>query len=88
DGKKLDDQITKELRELIELHVMTERAVKFDLVSDRNGNAPAYLTSVIDGTTTDKWAELTPFIFPEVSLLIDLDEEARDGQNEELGFIL
>lgn len=79
DGKKLDDQITKELRELIELHVMTERAVKFDLVRDHHGTAGAYLTSVIDGTTTDKWAELTPFIFPEV---------AGDGSNEELGFIL
>lgn len=79
DTKKLDSQISAELRELIELHMMTERAVKFDLVRDHHGTAGAYLTSIIDGTTMEKWAELTPFIFPEV---------AGDCSNEESGFIL
>ncbi|MEE6636130.1 MULTISPECIES: hypothetical protein [Lactobacillaceae] len=67
DTKKLDNQITKELRELIELHVMTERAVKFDLVRLHTRTAGAYLTSVIDGTTTDKWEEFSPIIFPVLS---------------------
>lgn len=69
DGKKLDDEIqgNKELREAIELHTMTEREVKLDVARLNNWTAGAYLTSVIDGTTTDKWAELTPIIFPEVS---------------------
>lgn len=81
DGKKLDDEIqgNKELRKAIELHTITEREVKFGLLRVHNWTAGAYLTSVIDGTTMEKWAELTPVIFPEV---------AGDGQNEELGFIL
>lgn len=68
DGKKLDDEIqgNKELREAIELHIMTERAVKFELVRLHNWTAGAYLTSIIDGTTMEKWRQLTPIIFPEV----------------------
>lgn len=67
DGEKLDSQITKESREMIELHIMTEREVKFDVARDHNWTAGAYLTSIIDGTTLEKWAELTPIIFPEVA---------------------
>lgn len=69
DTKKLDDEIqgNKELREGIELHAITERQVKLDVARLNNWKVGAYLTSVIDGTTTDKWAEFSPIIFPEVS---------------------
>lgn len=67
DGQKLENQIGKELREQIELYVMTERAVKLELVRVHHWTAGAYWTSVIDGTTMDKWAEFTPIIFPEVA---------------------
>lgn len=67
DTKKLDNLITKELRELIELHTMTERAVKLELVRVHHWTAGAYWKSVIDGTTMDKWDQFTPIIFPEVA---------------------
>lgn len=69
DGKKLDDEIqgNNELREQIELHIMTERAVKFELVRLHNWTAGAYWKSVIDGITLDKWEEFSPLIFPEVA---------------------
>ena len=71
DTKKLDDEIqgNKELREGIELHIITERAAKLELARLHNWTAGAYLTSVIDGTTTDKWEEFSPIIFPVLSWL-------------------
>lgn len=67
DTKKLDNLITKELREMIELHTMTEREVKLELVRVHHWTAGAYWTSVIDGITLDKWEEFSPLIFPDVA---------------------
>ncbi len=69
DGKKLDDEIqgNKELREQIELHTMTEREVKLELLRVHHWTAGAYWKSVIDGITLDKWEEFFPLIFPDVS---------------------
>lgn len=69
DTKKLDDEIrgNKELREQIELHTMTERAVKLELLRVHHWTAGAYWKSVIDGITLDKWEEFSPLIFPDVA---------------------
>ena len=62
DAKKLEDKMNNHnLAELVELGIMTEDQIKHDLKSG------AYWSSIIDGTTMEKWAELTPIIFPEVS---------------------
>lgn len=55
DGKKLENQIGAELREMIELHMMTERAVKLEVARLHNW------------TATDKWEEFSPIIFPVLS---------------------
>lgn len=62
DGQKLDDKMNNHnLAELVELGIMTEDQIKHDLKSG------AYWSSIIDGTTMDKWDQFTPIIFPDVS---------------------
>ena len=53
-------ELTQQLQQLLD-RVAIEDQIKHDLKSG------AYWSSIIDGTTMEKWAELTPIIFPEVS---------------------
>lgn len=62
DTEQLGEDVTDDnLSELVELGIMTEDQIKHDL---KRG---AYWTSIIDGTTMEKWDQFTPIIFPEVS---------------------